>query len=130
MRTTGPMATRKPLSKAPELLSPVGMPEYVLVLRQEWERVMMRDMVQEGIRAIEDPNTEWISREDFITGFAAPNLARHRKAKGLTQKQLGVKMGVPQSQIARMERDPESVTYKTLKRVAKALGMSVTGLLA
>ena len=40
------------------------------------------------------------------------------------------KLGMPQSQVSRLEKHPESVTYRTLQRVAKALGVKVTDLLA
>jgi transcriptional regulator with XRE-family HTH domain len=48
----------------------------------------------------------------------------------MTQAQLGEKLGMPQSQVSRMERDPEAVTFRTLKRIARALGMNPTGILS
>lgn len=83
-----------------------------------------------AVPMLDDPNTEWVDFEDMITEFAAPKIAAARVKKGLTQKQLGAKLGMPQSQISRLEKHPESVTYRTLQRVAKALGVKVTGLLS
>ena len=51
---------------------------------------------------------------EALTELAAPCIAAARAKKGLTQKQLGAKLGMPQSQISRLEKHPESVTYRTL----------------
>jgi transcriptional regulator with XRE-family HTH domain len=79
---------------------------------------------------LNDPNYEWLTMEEVLTEFAAPKIAAAREKHGLTQKQLGAKLGMPQSQISRLEKHPESVTYRTLQRVAKALGVKVTDLIA
>ena len=49
------------------------------------------------------------------------NIRRLRKKKGLTQKQLGEKIGVTQSAIGQLERGSSNVKIRTLKRIAKAL---------
>ena len=53
------------------------------------------------------------------------NLARFRKQKGLTQEDLVKKSGVGISQIRRYEADKSSPTLDVLKRLARALGISI-----
>ena len=65
---------------------------------------------------------------DFALELAAERIAKARKAKGLTQKQLGEKLNLPQSQISRIERNPDRTTVRTLKRIARALGVDVSSL--
>ena len=48
-----------------------------------------------------------------------------RKRKRLTQAQLAKKVGMPQSQIARIESGNYNVTLGTLNRVASALDLKV-----
>ncbi len=52
-------------------------------------------------------------------------MAEARKRKGLTQVQLAKKVGMPQSQIARIESGNHNVTLGTLNRVASALDLRV-----
>jgi predicted transcriptional regulator len=52
-------------------------------------------------------------------------MAEARKRKRLTQAQLAKKVGMPQSQIARIESGNHNVTIGTLNRVASALKLSI-----
>jgi DNA-binding XRE family transcriptional regulator len=147
-------ATRKhsskvtPLSKV-EANAAVGilrMPdgnEYAVVPVKEFQRAFPNRIVgdttvkelftpkeaQEIVKELDDPNAEWVDADDVFAQLAAANVVKVRKAKGLTQKQLGDLLGVPQSQISRIERNPDSTSMRTMKRVAKALGVSVQQLL-
>ena len=47
-----------------------------------------------------------------------------RKHLGLTQKYVAEMMGVAQSRIAKIEKDPEAITNKTRKEYASALGIN------
>jgi len=55
----------------------------------------------------------------------APHLRALRSAKGLSQKQLGALLGVGQTRIARIERDPASVSVDQLLKLLSALGVRV-----
>ncbi len=109
---------------------------HVIVPVEEYERFVMAGMELEliaerertGVDPFDDPNVEWIDIEDFAAQLAADRLVKARKAKGLTQKKLAEKLGVPQSQISRIERNPDRTTIRTLKRIAKALGVDVSAL--
>ena len=98
---------------------------HVLIPVEEYERLVMADMAREAVAKLEDPNTEWIDFDDYKLQLAGSKIAEARKARKLTQTQLAKKLGVPQSQISRIERHPDQTTVRTLKRIAKALGVDV-----
>lgn len=52
-------------------------------------------------------------------------ISETRKRKNITQVQLAKKVGVPQSQIARIESGNHNVTFITLNRVASALNLRI-----
>lgn len=103
--------------------------DYAVVPLDEYQHMIARQMAVEARKELDDPNTEWFDADEVFAHFAATNVAQVRKAKGLTQKQLGDILGVPQSQISRIERNPDSASMRTMKRVAKALGVNVQDLL-
>lgn len=47
-----------------------------------------------------------------------------RKAKSLTLKELGERVGVSESVMSRYEKGKQNLTLETLQRVADALGVS------
>ena len=57
--------------------------------------------------------------------LAGGRITRARKAAGLSQAALGRKVVMPQSQISRIERNPERCTVRTLRRLANALKVDV-----
>ncbi len=90
----------------------------------------MKDkLVESAVRKLEDESVEWVDADQFGLQLAGERIARARKGKGLTQKQLGEQLGLPQSQISRIERRPDHTTVRTLKRIAKALGVDVRALI-
>ncbi|MCH7592339.1 MAG: helix-turn-helix transcriptional regulator [Planctomycetes bacterium] len=85
-------------------------------------------MVARAVAQIESGDDDFVDANDFALVVAAERIAKARKAKGLTQKQLGEKLNLPQSQISRIERNPDHTTVRTLKRIARALGVDVAAL--
>jgi len=55
----------------------------------------------------------------------ADHLRSFRKARGLTQAQLGRMLGIDQSRIARVERNPDRVSVRTLLELLAALRVRV-----
>lgn len=55
----------------------------------------------------------------------AARLSRLRAAANLTQEQLAEKSGLPQSHISRLESAQHSPSLKTVKKLAKALDVSI-----
>lgn len=52
-------------------------------------------------------------------------IKKARKVSGLTQKELGEKLGVSQQQVAQYESNARTPKLDTLGRIAKALGVTV-----
>jgi HTH-type transcriptional regulator/antitoxin HipB len=55
----------------------------------------------------------------------ADHLRSFRKARGLTQAQLGRMVGIDQSRITRIERNPERVSVQTLLQLLTKLRVRV-----
>ena len=96
--------------------------EYVRVPRDEYERLLLNEMAQE---ALAEPDGPTVSLEDTQLLVAADRIVNARKAAGMTQQQLAAKLKMPQSQISRIERNPDRTTVRTLKKIAKALKVDV-----
>ena len=106
-----------------------GDTTHVLVPIEEYERLVKAETVDRILAKLEDPKTEWVDADDLAIEFATESVVKARKAAGLTQKQLADRLGVPQSQISRIERNPDRTTVRTLKRIAKALRVDVSALI-
>ena len=57
------------------------------------------------------------------------NLAKVRKAKGMTQRKLSIKSGVHRVSIARYETGKVSPNVRALERLAEALGVPMDALI-
>lgn len=53
------------------------------------------------------------------------NIKKARKKKGITQKELGDKLGITQSSIAMFENDKTNIKFSTLEKIANALDTGV-----
>jgi len=98
---------------------------YVVLPIEEYERLMHERDVDRLLARAEDPNVKWVDADDLAIEFATESVVKARKAAGLTQAQLAKKLGMPQSQISRIERNPDRTTVRTLKKIAKALRVDV-----
>lgn len=106
-----------------------GRPTHVVVPIDRYERLIKSEMVQRAIAQIEAGDDDFVDAADFARELAVDRIVEARKAAGLTQKQLGAKLRIPQSQISRIERHPDRTTVRTLKRLAKALKVDVRAFL-
>lgn len=65
----------------------------------------------------------------LLSNVTESNIKRHigkliretRKAKGLTQKELGERIGVAESTLSRFENGDQNLTLETLGRISDAL---------
>ncbi len=105
-----------------------GRPTHILVPIDEYEELIKSGMVARAVAQIESGDDDFVETHDFALALAAERIAKARKAKGLTQKQLGEKLNLPQSQISRIERNPDHTTVRTLKRIARALAVDMAAL--
>lgn len=53
----------------------------------------------------------------------AANIKRLREAKGMTQEELANKAQLYQTHVSRLENAQHAATHKTIRRIAKALGV-------
>jgi len=105
-----------------------GEPAYVLIPIEEYEDLAKASMVEQAVAQIKSGDEDLTDADELALELAAERIARARRAAGLTQKQLGAKLNLPQSQISRIERNPDRTTVRTLKRIARALGVDVQSL--
>jgi UDP-N-acetylglucosamine 1-carboxyvinyltransferase len=115
-------------SSAHRLVVENGRPTHVIVPLAEYERLIQAEMVEGAVTKLADDAAEWVDAEVVGLKLAGRRIAEARKAKGMTQKQLGEKLNIPQSQVSRTERNPDHATLRTLKRIARALGVDVGAL--
>ncbi|MEW6252325.1 MAG: helix-turn-helix transcriptional regulator [Planctomycetota bacterium] len=101
----------------------------VLLAQADFDRLISQLEAYELAARASDPDEEWITLDDFKVQLAASRLVEARKARGMTQVQLARRLGLPQSQISRIERNPDHTTVRTLKRIAAALHVDVGQLL-
>jgi ribosome-binding protein aMBF1 (putative translation factor) len=103
-----------------------GQTTHVLVPIDEYERLVVSDMAKEAVAELEDESIDWVDADDVAVEFARDAIVAARKKAKLTQKQLGDKVGMPQSQISRIERRPDRTHVLTLEKLAKALNVDVS----
>ncbi len=106
-----------------------GERTHVLLEVAEYERLRAADERDELRRRLEAPRKHWVHERDAALVVAAGEIAAARQRAGLTQQELGERLGVPQSQISRIERNPDRSTVRTLKRIAAALDVDVSDFL-
>lgn len=104
------------------------VPAYVLIRLDEYEVLTKSGMLNRNLDRISDPSKPVVDGDNFALELAADRIARARKAAGLTQAELADRLKLPQSQISRIERNPDRTTIRTLKKIAKALGVDVSAL--
>ncbi len=95
---------------------------------EEYQRLIEAIAAETASAEARGSRGQWVDADEFALTLAGERIAESRRAAGLTQKQLAAKLGVPQSQISRIERHPDQLTVRTLKRVAQALGVNVSAL--
>jgi len=128
-RASVAVARRRAASK-PLYVMRNNRPTHVLVPIDEYQELVNGAEVQQVVARLEDPTTQWVPARTAAVEFAGSWIAAARQRAGLTQKQLAERVGVPQSQISRIEKHPDHTTLRTMKRIAAALGLDVAALLS
>jgi len=117
------------LTDFPSVLDSAGARTHVLVPVDRFDQLSDAERALRAMEALENDSTEWIEAEASALRLAGSRVRRARIAKGLTQKQLAERLRIPQSQVSRIERDPDRSTLRTLRRIAKALGVAIRALI-
>ena len=105
-----------------------GEPTAFVIPIADYERMIIEAAAREAVDRLERGELEFIDADQLALALAGERIAKARKAAGLTQKQLGDRMKLPQSQISRIERNPDHTTMRTIRKIAKALGVDVAAL--
>lgn len=77
--------------------------------------------VSRALQVLDDPGQEWSDGEALLGQILRDGLAELRKRHGLTQAALGKLVGMPQSQVSRLENNLESTTLRVLRLIADRL---------
>lgn len=88
------------------------------------------DVLNRALDRLADRGEPVVDGDEFALELAAGRIARARKEAGLTQAQLAARLKLPQSQISRIERNPDHTTVRTLKKIARALGVDISALVS
>jgi ribosome-binding protein aMBF1 (putative translation factor) len=97
---------------------------FVSVPAEEYEMLVARAALRETAWVLEsDRDEDWVDADEALEALRRSRIADLRRQRGLTQRQLSSKAGMPQSQLCRIERNPESTTLRQLRRIAQALGV-------
>jgi len=103
---------------------------YVVIPLDQYESLTKSGMLNRALGRLSDRNEPVVDGDDFALELAADRIAKARKAAGLTQAELADRLKLPQSHISRIERNPDRTTIRTLKKIAKALGVDVSALVS
>ena len=76
-------------------------------------------------RLLEDPDFRTVWAENALARSIGLSIGAYRQRHGLTQTELGARVGMSQSQVARLERMEHTPSFETLLRLADALGLKI-----
>ena len=76
-------------------------------------------------RILEDPEVRAAWGENALARTIGLSIGTYRQRHGLTQTELGARVGMSQSQVARLERMDHTPSFETLLRLADALGLRI-----
>jgi|GEM_PF-7032693 len=77
--------------------------------------------IRKAAAILTSKRTKWHDANDVLPEIIMAGLATTRKQLGLTQAELGKRVGLPQSRISKIESNPDAITVRLLKRLAAAL---------
>lgn len=83
--------------------------------------------VDAAIAAWNNPATQWHDADEILREILTNGVAAARKARGLSQADLGAALNASQSSISRLEKNPEAASIGQLKQIAAMLASHGTG---
>lgn len=121
--------TPDPLGRVQFVAGKDGRYTFAMIPIEDYEKLFLQQIARSAAPMLNDPDYEWFEFDDVRAMFAGQKIAAARKAKALTQAKLGKLVGMPQSQISRLEKNPDASSMKLIKKVAKALGVPASKLI-
>lgn len=82
------------------------------------------ELLAQELRDDPEFRAEW--ERTALGRFLALELVQFRADRGLTQRELAAQLGMPQPQVARLERGERNPSMDTLVRIAAGLGIELT----
>lgn len=76
-------------------------------------------------RLLEDPEVRAAWEENALARAIGLAISTYRERHGLTQMELGTRVGMSQSQVARLERMDHTPSFEMLLRLTNALGLEL-----
>ncbi len=132
------MTTSPDLNHAP-VLGPDGKTAYRLVPADEYARLTRAARPRSRARAgpsdaavadalsiLADPATTWHDANDVVFDIVRRGLKQVRRELGLTQAELGKLLRLPQPRVSRIENNPDAISLRLLKRIARILAKQPT----
>lgn len=111
---------------APEVMATAGFsaPSGTVTVERRADKLRANPRRQASLERARKRLGEWLGQEEAGVGLAALRL----KA-GLSQTELGQRIGMAQSNVSRLEREPGDPSSSTVRSLAKALGVSADDVL-
>jgi DNA-binding XRE family transcriptional regulator len=116
------MADRDDLFELLQEWRKTGEPEEMDSLQRAMEEILAQIPV--SIRSMPPPGETTGALKTWAEHIGG-KIRQLRNEAEMTQDQLAVKAGLPQSHISRIENAQHSATFMTLEKIAKALGVEV-----
>lgn len=109
-----------------------GVVTHVLVPVQAYERLTGTSVealmppsdadVDAAIAMLKNPATTWHDADEVFQSLVREGIEHVRRGSGLSQTELGDRIGLSQPQVSRLEKKPENATLGMLRKIAAALG--------
>ena len=107
----------------------VGSGKRVVILdEEEYHRLLDALDAAEARKALADKGDKELDWREASRGLVQSRVARVRKEKGISQRELARRLGVTPSTVSRWERKDANLTLATLRRLAPALDCGVEDL--
>src|SRR5258705_11650672 len=105
-RSSRRMTRRSPTPRRAVARGLVPPPGYALIPLEDLHRLTAAQMAREVLDRGQRPDSDYVDADEFFARETARGIAKVRRARGLTQAALGKLVGLPQSQVSRLERNP------------------------
>jgi DNA-binding XRE family transcriptional regulator len=109
------------------VVASTGAKTHVLVPVDEYRRLTSKSRgpssatVERALEVLGSSKTRWHDADDVVADILRDGLRQIRRSRGVTQAQLGRKLGMAQPRISRMEKSPDRMTVGLLRKVAAIL---------
>ena len=130
MLKTKKTAGRRPKGKSSARLVEVGGKKLVILEQKEYDRLVDCADAAEARRIKADKSDAVLPWDKGLGGLIVNRIAERRREKGLSQRKLAERLDVRPSTLSRWERKDANLTLETIRKIAKALRVKSSTLIA